>query len=106
MTTFDDRKQAFENKFIHDEELKFKVIARRNKLLGLWVAEHLGLPPEERPVYAKELVRADFEKPGDEDVIEKILTDSTQRGTPLSRVEILEKIEAFFQLAKSELLSP
>ncbi|KPQ10205.1 MAG: hypothetical protein HLUCCO17_11445 [Saliniramus fredricksonii] len=75
MTTFDDRKDAFENKFAHDEELRFKAMARRNKLLGLWAAEKLGKSGAEAEEYAKSVVLADFEEPGDEDVFRKVRGD-------------------------------
>ena len=75
MTTFYDRKDAFEKKFAHDEELRFKATARRNKLLGLWAAEKLGKTGEAAATYATEVVKADFEAPGDEDVFRKVRTD-------------------------------
>ncbi|POF28102.1 DUF1476 domain-containing protein [Roseibium marinum] len=75
MSTFDKREQGFENKFAHDEELRFKATARRNKLLGLWAAELLGYEGDKAQDYAKEVVRADFEEPGDEDVFRKIRAD-------------------------------
>ncbi|MBD1548016.1 DUF1476 domain-containing protein [Roseibium aggregatum] len=75
MSTFDKREEGFENKFAHDEELRFKASARRNKLLGLWAAEALGLEGDEAQEYAKGVVRADFEEPGDEDVFRKIRAD-------------------------------
>jgi len=75
MTTFDDRENAFENKFAHDEEMKFKAEARRNKLLGLWVAGILGKSGDEAAAYAKEVVMSDFEEAGDEDVFRKVSAD-------------------------------
>jgi hypothetical protein len=75
MTTFDDRENAFENKFAHDEELRFKAEARRNKLLGLWAAGLLGKSGDAAAAYAKEVVAADFEEAGDEDVYRKIAGD-------------------------------
>lgn len=75
MSTFDQRKDAFENKFAHDEELRFKATARRNKLLGLWAAEKLGKAGAEADAYAKEVVVADFEEAGDEDVVRKVKGD-------------------------------
>ena len=75
MTTFDKREDGFEKKFAHDEELRFKANARRNKLLGLWAAEKLGLAGPEADAYAKEVVMADFESPGDDDVFQKIRKD-------------------------------
>ncbi|NJM31156.1 MAG: DUF1476 domain-containing protein [Rhizobiales bacterium] len=75
MTTFDKRQEGFEKKFAHDEELRFKATARRNKLLGLWAAEKLGLSGEDADAYAKEVVRSDFEEAGDDDVFRKIRKD-------------------------------
>ena len=75
MTTFDKREDAYEKKFAHDEELRFKASARRNKLLGLWAAEKLGKSGDEADAYAKDVVRADFEEPGDVDVFRKIRAD-------------------------------
>lgn len=75
MTTFDDRENAFENKFAHDEGLKFKAEARRNKLLGLWVADLLGKSGDAAAAYAKEVVASDFAEAGDEDVYRKVAAD-------------------------------
>jgi hypothetical protein len=75
MTTFDKREEGFEKKFAHDEELRFKATARRNKLLGLWAAEKLGLTGPAADAYAKEVVMADFDEPGDDDVVKKLRTD-------------------------------
>ena len=75
MTTFDERKNAFEQKFAHDEELRFKATARRNKLLGLWAADKLGKSGVDAEAYAKSVVVADFEEAGDEDVVRKLKND-------------------------------
>ncbi len=80
MTTFDNRENAFENKFAHDQELQFKVTARRNKLVGLWAAAKMGLTQEEANAYAVSVVQADFEEAGDEDVVRKLLGDLTTAG--------------------------
>ncbi len=80
MTTFDDRENAFENKFARDEELQFKVTARRNKLLGHWAAEKMGLTEEETEAYGKSVVQADFEESGEDDVLRKVLGDLTTAG--------------------------
>lgn len=77
MATFDDRKNAFESKFAHDEETLFKVTARRNKLLGHWAAEKMGLTNEEKDAYGVAVVQADFEEAGDGDVLRKVLGDLT-----------------------------
>ncbi|WP_028233790.1 DUF1476 domain-containing protein, partial [Pseudochrobactrum sp. AO18b] len=75
MSGMDERRNTFENKFAHDEDLRFRAIARRNKMLGLWAAEKLGKTGEDAQAYAGEVVRADFEEAGDEDVIRKITAD-------------------------------
>lgn len=80
MTSFDDRESAFENKFAYDEELQFKISARRNKLVGMWAAGLMGLTSEEADAYAKSVVQADFEESGDEDVVRKLLGDLTSAG--------------------------
>ena len=88
MTTFDQRKDAFENKFAHDEELRFKATARRNKLLGLWAAEKLGKSGAEADAYAKSVVVADFEEAGDEDVVRKGKSDFALANVNASDAEI------------------
>ena len=80
MTTFDDRKDAFEKKFAHDEELRFKATARRNKLLGLWAAEQLGKAGPDAETYAKSVVMADFQEAGDDDVLRKVRADLEANG--------------------------
>ena len=88
MTTFDKREEGFEKKFAHDEELKFKAGARRNKLLGLWAAGKLGLVGPAADAYAKEVVTADFEEPGDDDVFRKIRKDFDAKGVVESDQQI------------------
>lgn len=88
MTTFDQRKDAYENKFAHDEELRFKATARRNKLLGLWAAEKLGKSGTEAEAYAKSVVVADFEEAGDEDVVRKVKNDFTLAGVSIADTDI------------------
>ncbi|MBD3849421.1 hypothetical protein GGC47_005203 [Bosea sp. OAE752] len=88
MTTFDQRKDAFENKFAHDEELRFKATARRNKLLGLWAAEKLGKSGAEADAYAKAVVVADFEEAGEEDVLRKVKNDFTLGDVAVPETEI------------------
>ena len=75
MTTFNDRENAFENKYAHDEETKFKIAARANKLLGLWAAELLGKSADDAAAYALEVIKSDFEEAGHEDVVRKVVTD-------------------------------
>ena len=88
MTTFDDRKDTFERKFAHDEELRFKATARRNKLLGLWAADKLGKSGAEAEAYAKSVVMADFQEAGDDDVLRKVRDDLAAGGKSVSDVEL------------------
>ena len=88
MTTFDKREQGFEQKFVHDEELRFKANARRNRLLGLWAAGKLGLSGAEADAYAKDVVAADFEEAGEEDVFRKIRQDLDAKGVTESEQQI------------------
>ena len=88
MTTFDERENAFERKFALDEELRFKAVARRNKLLGLWAAEKLGLAGAEAEAYAREVVAADFQKAGEDDVFEKVRADFDAKGVHQSDHQI------------------
>lgn len=81
MTTFDKREEGFEKKFAHDEELKFKATARRNKLLGLWAAAMLGKTGADADAYSKEVVAADFEEAGDDDVVRKVVKDLAGKAT-------------------------
>lgn len=93
MTSFNDREKAFENKFARDEELQFKITARRNKLLGHWAAEKMGLTPEETDAYAKEVIQADFEEAGDEDVVRKVLGDLTAAGVDIDDAGVRAALE-------------
>lgn len=93
MTTFDNREKAFEDKFARDEELQFKVTARRNKLLGLWVAELLKLTPEEAEAYAKSVVQADFEEAGDEDVFRKVFADLSAQRSDITAHQVRRAME-------------
>ncbi|RIK86234.1 MAG: DUF1476 domain-containing protein [Hyphomicrobiales bacterium] len=88
MATMDDRKDAFEKKFAHDEELKFKATARRNKLLGLWAAEKLGKTGDDAEAYAREVVASDFQEAGDHDVFRKIRADFDAAGVDQSDHQI------------------
>ena len=92
MTQFDDRERAFETKFAHDQEVQFKVTARRNRLLGEWAAARMGLTPEETDAYAKSVVQADFEETGDEDVIRKLIGDLLKGGVETSDIEVREML--------------
>ena len=107
MTTFDDRERAFEAKFARDEDIAFRVSARRNRLLGHWAAAKMNLTPEETDAYAKAVVQADFEEAGDEDVIRKLLGDLIAAGVEVDdatiRQAIAEKtVEARRQLMEAK----
>jgi hypothetical protein len=86
MTTFDKREEGFEKKFAHDEELKFKATARRNRLLGLWAAAELGKTGADADTYSKEVVAADFEEAGDDDVVRKVVKDLAGKGVTEQQV--------------------
>ena len=100
MSTFDDRQKSFESKFAHDAQMQFKAEARRNRLLGLWAAEKLGRTGEDAAAYAKEVVRADFEEAGDEDVYRKVAGDLGERAT---EAEIRAKMAEMMAEAKAQL---
>jgi hypothetical protein len=103
MTTFDKREEGFEKKFAHDADLKFKANARRNKLLGLWAAEKLGLPDAEAAAYAKEVVIADLEEAGDDDVFRKIRKDFDAKGVKESDHQIRRTMDELMAKAIAEI---
>lgn len=103
MTTFDDREKGFETKFALDQEQEFKAMARRNKLLGLWAAEKMGLSPESAEDYARAVVRADFEQPGEEDVFRKLDQDFRGSGISVSEGEIRSKMDELASIARDEI---
>lgn len=100
MTTFDNREKGFEAKYKHDQETQFKVTARRNKLLGLWTAEKLGLTGEAAEAYAKEVVVADFDEPGEEDVFRKVSGDLDGKG--VSEKDIRHEMERLVAVASEQ----
>ena len=107
MTTFEDRQRAFEAKFARDEEVAFRIVARRNRLVGQWAAELMQLTPAETDAYAKAVVQADFEEAGDEDVVRKVYGDLTAANVDVEEAAVrraLEEktIEARRQLLQSE----
>lgn len=93
MTSFDDRQRAFETKFARDQEMQFKIVARRNRLLGQWAAAKMGLTEAEAEAYAKDVIRADFEEAGDEDVVRKLLGDLTSAGVDVDDAAIRAQLE-------------
>jgi hypothetical protein len=106
MTTFDNREKGFENKFAHDADLLFKITARRNKLVGQWAAEKMGLTPEETTAYATSVVQADFEEAGDEDVIRKLLGDLTSAGIDVDDAMIRAALENKMAEARRQFIEP
>ena len=94
MTDFKDRERGEEAKYAHDQDMQFRIAARRNRLLGEWAAERMGLSAEETDSYAKSVVQADFEEAGDEDVIRKLLGDLTSAGVDTSDAEVRTALEA------------
>ncbi len=105
MSTFEKRQKGFEGKFAHDQELQFKAEARRNKLLGLWAAEQMGLSGDEADAYAKEVIKADFEEPGDEDVFRKVRGDFDAKGVDQSDHQIRRTMEELMQTAMEQIAS-
>ena len=104
MTDFKDRERAEEAKFAHDEEMHFRVHARRNRLLGQWAAERMGLSAVEAEGYAKSVVQADFEEAGDEDVIRKLLGDLVSAGIEVSEADVRTAMNAKAIEAKRALM--
>ncbi|MGR7997307.1 MULTISPECIES: DUF1476 domain-containing protein [unclassified Xanthobacter] len=105
MTTFDKREEGFEGRFALDEETRFKALARRNKKLGLWAAEKLGLEGEAAAAYAKEVVISDLEEAGDEDVFRKLRTDFDAKGVAISDHQIRRTMEELLAVASQEMKS-
>ncbi|MEM1375318.1 MAG: DUF1476 domain-containing protein [Pseudomonadota bacterium] len=101
MASFDDRADAFENKFAHDAQMQFKAEARRNKLLGLWAAELLGKAGDDAAAYAMEVVKSDFEEAGDEDVYRKVSGDL---GDKAAEADIRAKMVELMVVAKAQLI--
>lgn len=102
MSSFDKREEGFEKKFALDEEQKFKAEARRNKLLGLWAAEKLGLTGDAATAYSKEVVAADFEEAGDKDVQDKVMKDLAAKGVAATAAEVRAKMDELMALAAAQ----
>ena len=100
MSTFDDRQKSFEKKFVHDEELQFKVSARRNKYLGQWASQILGYDQEKEKEYIQAVIKSDFEEAGDEDVFRKLKSDLADHN--ISDEEIMKKMNELNEKAKSD----
>jgi len=103
MTTFDERRNAYESKFAHDEDRRFKATARRDKLLGLWAAERLGKSGADAEAYARTVILADFEEPGDADVLRKVQADLKAGGQEVAESELRTRMDAFAALAIAEM---
>ena len=105
MATFDDRQKGFEQKYKHDKELQFKINARRNKLLGVWAAKELGMPDSEVDAYAKSVVMADFEKPGDDDVLQKVVGDFAAKGIEMTEHRVRKHMTDLMTEARRQIMS-
>ncbi len=103
MSSFDEREKAFENRFAREQELEFKANARRNKMLGLWAAEKLGLTGDEAQAYAGSVIAADMEEAGDEDVFRKVRKDFDAKGVAVSDVELRHEMTKLLDQARASL---
>jgi hypothetical protein len=103
MPTFEDREKAFEGKFKHDQELAFKINVRRNKLLGLWAAKEMGLSGADAEKYAKEVAMADMEKPGDDDVLHKVLNDLNAKGLKFTEHRLRAEMASLLAEARKQM---
>jgi hypothetical protein len=104
MTTFDEREKDFEARFKHDQEFRFKVTARRNRLLGLWAAARMGLTGEAAENYAREVVHAEFAPGGDENVVAKLAADLAAKSDPTTPAQIRFHLDHFAEQAKQQLM--
>ena len=105
MTTFDDREQAFENKFAHDQELEFKATARRNRMLGLWAAGLMGLEGAHLDDYAQAVVKSEVDQPGDEDVLRKVYKDLTASSVKITEGAVRGKMDEFLAVSREQIKS-
>lgn len=105
MSGFDDREKGFEAKFRLDQEAQFRVTARRNKLLGLWAAGHLGKTGADAEAYAKDVVAADFERAGDSDVIEKVVNDLKAKGVAVGEAEVRTQLDKLARTAREQIIA-
>jgi len=105
MTTFQDREKAFEDKYKHDQDLRFRVEVRRSKLLGLWAASQLGRVGPDAEAYAKEVVSADFDEPGDADLVRKVMKDFAEAGVDISEHRLRKKMDELLEEAKQQVMS-
>lgn len=103
MTTFNEREKGFETKYQRDQETEFKVVARRNKLLGLWAAEQMGITGTAADAYAKDVVAADFEEPGDDDVVRKVLGDFSGKNVAINEHKLRLQMERLMEVAREQI---
>lgn len=104
MSTFDEREKGYEAKYAHDEEMGFRILSRRNKLLGLWAAERLGKSGEEAEAYAREIVMADLDEPGEEDVFRRVRADLDAAHVAVSDEEIRRRMAELKEVARREVV--
>jgi hypothetical protein len=104
MTTFDEREKEFEAKFKHDQEFRFKVTARRNRMLGMWAAERMGLEGDAAAAYAKTVVAAEFERGGDRHVVDKVAADLAEKGLSITPAQVRFELDHFAEQAKQQLM--
>ena len=105
MESFEDRRKDFEKKYEHDEEIKFKTIARRNRLLGEWVAKEIGMDEDNIIEYARQVVMADFVEPGDQDVIRKVMADLSAASSSISEETLKSKMKELLEAAKDQIMN-
>lgn len=103
MTTFNEREKSFETKYQRDQEAEFRITSRRNRLLGLWAANKFGMPDNQALDYAKEVVLADFEEPGDDDVVRKVLKDFESRGLEMDEKHLRREMVRLMEEAKRQI---
>ena len=105
MSTFEDREQAFENKFKYDQDMVFKINSRRARLIGLWAAERLGITGEKAEAYAQEVVSADLDEPGHADIIRKLQADFKTKGVDISDHRISKELERQWEIARQQVVT-
>ncbi len=105
MNTFKDREKTYEAKYVHDQDTNFKIVARRNKLLGQWAAGLLGLEASAVDDYAKEVVKSDFEKAGDDDVVAKVMADFRGKGVEMTETRLRAEMRALLDEARRQVTS-
>ena len=103
---FDDRQKAFEGQYVHDQEMQFKIVARRNRLIGQWAAKKMGLTEAEADAYGRDVIRADFEEAGDDDVIRKLLGDLISAGVEVDEATIRQQLEHKTVEARRHFIEP